>query len=73
MGGNNDPHRKEIRMATIKFKCGCFVCIYQDEVGEQMGLACCQKHEAPNQKLENLGQIEVESVKIQRPFNAKPN
>jgi hypothetical protein len=57
-----------MKIAEIKLKCGCFIIIYTDEIGAQAGLSCCSKHEAPNQKLEKLGQIEVEEFIIERPF-----
>lgn len=52
---------------TIHFKCGCFAVIFQDSVGEQLGLACCEQHEAPNQTLEKIGILEIDSIDIERP------
>ena len=46
----------------IKFKCGCWFRLWLDKGIERAGLACCQKHEAPFQKLEKLGLIEIDDV-----------
>ena len=51
----------------INFECNCFAIVYQDSVGEQLGLACCEKHEKPHQIIDGLGLV-VKSVDIERPF-----
>lgn len=49
----------------IDFKCGCFFANYIGRDGkERGGLACCNKHEAPYQKLENLGLVEIGKVRM---------
>ena len=47
----------------INFKCGCFLSSYFGQDGnERAGLACCNVHEKPYAKVEELGLLEVASL-----------
>jgi hypothetical protein len=51
---------------TFYFECGCFYSVFITPNGALMsGLACCLKHEAPYQQLENILPLTLVRTKVE--------
>ena len=61
----NQSDKSEIKdCVTFYFECGCFYSVFLMSDGRLFpGLACCKKHEAPYQQLENILPIELKSIR----------